>query len=288
MKEITMIRRTRYGRADNGFAQRLFASSDKNLLETTLNYNRRFGSHSIDLLGGYSYEDNKYQDARARNRYFVTNLFGYNNLGAGEQLLNGDVYSSANMSRLISFFGRVNYSFADRYILSATLRRDGSSKFGPNYKWGSFPSVSAAWRLIDEPFMEGAKSVFDELKIRAGYGVSGNQSGLDPYQSIALYGSSGLYFDNGAWHTAYAVSQNENPNLRWESTSMFNVGVDFSVLNARINGTIEYYDKVTEDLLYKYPVPVPPYMYSEMMANVGSMSNKGIELTLTGDVIRSI
>jgi TonB-linked SusC/RagA family outer membrane protein len=278
--------RTRYGRAENGFASRFFATSDKNLLETTLNYNKRFGIHSIDLLGGYSYEDNKYQEARAQNRYFVTNLFGYNNLGAGEQLLNGDVSSGANMSKLISFFGRINYSFADRYILSATLRRDGSSKFGPNYKWGSFPSVSAAWRLIDEPFMEGAKSVFDELKIRAGYGVSGNQSGLDPYQSIALYGSSGLYFDNGAWHTAYAVSQNENPNLRWESTSMFNVGVDFSVLNARISGTIEYYNKVTEDLLYKYPVPVPPYMYSEMMANVGSMSNKGIELTLTGDVIR--
>ena len=191
------------------------------------------------------------------------------------------------MSKLISFFGRVNYSYAGRYIVSATIRRDGSSKFGADNKWGTFPSVSAAWRLIDEAFMESLKSTVDELKIRVGYGKSGNQSGLDPYQSLSLYGSSGLYFDNGAWHTAYGVSQNPNPNLRWETTSMFNIGVDFSLFKSRINGTIEYYDKLTEDLLYNYAVPVPPYMYSTIMANVGSMSNKGIELTLSGDVIRT-
>ncbi len=278
--------RTRWGRASNGTASRSSSTSDKNLLETTLNYAKKFGKHDVNLLGGYSYEDNHYQSAFAQNRYFVTNLFGFNNLGAGEQLLTGDVSSSANMSKLISFFGRINYSLADRYILSATLRRDGSSKFGPNNKWGTFPSVSAAWRIIDEPFMQGLTGVVDELKLRVGYGVSGNQSGLSPYQSLSLYGSSGLYFDNGAWHTAYGVSQNPNPNLKWESTSMFNVGLDFSVFDARINGTIEYYNKVTNDLLYNYSVPVPPYMYATMLANVGSMENKGIELTLTGDVIR--
>ncbi|HBC77545.1 MAG TPA: SusC/RagA family TonB-linked outer membrane protein [Bacteroidales bacterium] len=278
--------RTRWGRASNGTASRSSSTSDKNLLETMLNYAKKFGSHDINLLGGYSYEDNYYQSAFAQNRYFVTNLFGFNNLGAGEQLLTGDVSSSANMSKLISFFGRINYSLADRYILSATLRRDGSSKFGPNNKWGTFPSVSAAWRIIDEPFMQSIKGVVDELKLRVGYGVSGNQSGLNPYQSLSLYGSSGLYYDNGAWHTAYGVSQNPNPNLKWESTAMFNVGLDFSVLDSRINGTIEYYNKVTNDLLYNYSVPVPPYMYATMLANVGSMENKGIELTLTGDVIR--
>jgi len=278
--------RTRWGRASNGTASRSSSTSDKNLLETTLNYAKKFGKHDVNLLGGYSYEDNHYQSAFAQNRYFVTNLFGFNNLGAGEQLLTGDVSSSANMSKLISFFGRINYSLADRYILSATLRRDGSSKFGPNNKWGTFPSVSAAWRIIDEPFMQGLTGVVDELKLRVGYGVSGNQSGLSPYQSLSLYGSSGLYFDNGAWHTAYGVSQNPNPNLKWESTSMFNVGLDFSVFDARINGTIEYYNKVTNDLLYNYSVPVPPYMYATMLANVGSMENKGIEVTLTGDVIR--
>jgi iron complex outermembrane receptor protein len=278
--------RTRTGRASNGLASRSNSTSDKNLLETTLNYARKFGRHDVNVLGGYSYEDNYYQSAFAQNRYFVTNLFGFNNLGAGEQLLTGDVSSSANMSKLISFFGRVNYSFADRYIISAAVRRDGSSKFGPNNKWGTFPSVSAAWRIIDEPFMQSLRSVFDELKLRVGYGVSGNQSGLAPYQSLSLYGSSGTYYDNGSWHTAYAVSQNPNPNLKWESTSMFNVGVDFSIFKARLNGTLEYYSKNTKDLLYNYAVPVPPYMYSTIAANVGSMENKGIELTLTGDVIR--
>jgi len=278
--------RTRAGRASNGTASRSSSTSNKNLLETTLNYARKFGRHDVNLLGGYSYEDYHYQSAFAQNRYFVTNLFGFNNLGAGEQLLTGDVSSNANMNKLISFFGRINYSFADRYIVSASIRRDGSSKFGPNNKWGTFPSVSAAWRLIDEPFMQSLKGVFDELKLRAGYGVSGNQSGLNPYQSLSLYGSSGLYYDSGSWHTAYGVSQNPNPNLKWESTSMFNVGVDFSLFDARLNGTIEYYSKVTKDLLYNYSVPVPPYMYNTIAANVGSMENKGLELTLTGDVIR--
>ena len=279
--------RTRWGRASNGTASRESRTSDKNLLEATINYAKEIGDHNINVLGGYSYEDNNEQRAFAQNRYFVTNLFGPDNLGAGEQLLTGDVTSTAFMSKLISFFGRVNYSYAGRYILSATVRRDGSSKFGAANKWGTFPSVSAAWRLIDEAFMESLKGTVDELKLRVGYGVSGNQSGLDPYQSLSLYGSSGLYFDNGAWHTAYGVSQNPNPNLKWESTSMFNVGLDFSLFKSRINGTIEYYDKLTEDLLYRYAVPVPPNMYPTTIANVGSMSNKGIELTLSGDVIRT-
>jgi iron complex outermembrane receptor protein len=278
--------RTRYGRASNGTASRSSSTSDKNLLETTVNYAKKFGRHDVNFLAGYSYEDYYYQSAFAQNRFFVTNLFGPNNLGAGEQLLTGDVASSASMNKLISFFGRLNYSFSDRYIVSASLRRDGSSKFGADNKWGTFPSVSGAWRIIDEPFMQSIKGVVDELKLRVGYGVSGNQSGLAPYQSLSLYGSSGLYYDNGAWHTAYGVSQNPNQNLKWESTSMFNVGVDFSIFKSRLNGTIEYYNKVTDDLLYNYAVPVPPYMYANMMANVGSMENKGIELTLSGDVIR--
>ncbi|MGE5420384.1 MAG: SusC/RagA family TonB-linked outer membrane protein, partial [Chloroflexota bacterium] len=278
--------RTRYGRADNGIAQRSFSTSDKNLLESTVTYAKKFGIHDLNVLGGYSYEDNYYQTAMAQNRFFVTNIFGYNNLNAGEKLQPGDVTSSANMSKLISFFGRVNYSLMDRYILSVALRRDGSSKFGANNKWGTFPSVSAAWRIIDESFMESLKGTIDELKLRVGYGISGNQSGLDPYQSMSLYGTSGLYYDNGAWRNSYSVSQNPNPDLRWETTSMFNIGLDFSLLNARISGTVEYYDKLTEDLLYNYAVPVPPYMYSTMAANVGSMSNKGIELTLTGDILR--
>lgn len=277
---------TERGRNAKGFAQRQFSSYDKELIETTINYLTKIGNHSINLLGGYSWEDYFAKGANAQNRLFVTNLFGYNNLAAGENLQTGDASSWAEMNRLISFFGRLNYSLSDRYILSAAIRRDGSSKFGANNQWGTFPSVSAAWRLSDESFMQGFSSVLDELKLRVGYGVSGNQDGLSPYQSLQLYGSSGTYWDTGAWHTAYSVSQNPNPDLRWEQTASFNVGIDYSIFDSRINGTIEYYDRRTSDLLYRYSVPVPPYLYSSMTANVGTMKNSGIEFLINADIIR--
>lgn len=277
-----------------GYGRRSFSSSDKKLLETTLKYAGKTGNHSYGFMGGYSYEDNFSKGATAQNRLFVTDLFGSNNLSAGEHSIPGDASSWANMYKLISFFGRFNYSYLDRYILSATIRRDGSSKFGANNKWGTFPALSAAWRLSDEPFMQSLKGVLDELKIRIGYGVSGNQDGLAPYQSLQLFSSvqpqwmeSGTYYDNGAWHTEYVVSQNANKDLRWEKSGMFNVGIDYSIFDGRINGTIEYYDKKTSDLLYNYKVPVPPYLYPTMLANVGTMQNKGIEFMIDGDIIRN-
>lgn len=277
---------TERGRNDQGFAQRTNWTSDKNLLETTLNYRKEMDSHTLNVLAGYSYEDNYYQNSGAQNRQFVTNFFGYNNMAAGENLRSGDVWSGANMNKLISFFGRVNYSYLEKYILTVSVRQDGSSKFGANHKWATFPSISAAWRVNEESFLKGA-DYLDDLKLRVGYGVSGNQDGIDPYRSLQLYGASGQYYDNGKWYRAYQISQNANPNLKWEETAMFNAGIDFSFLNSRVNGTIEYYDKTTNDLLYTYAVPVPPYLYPSMLANVGSMSNKGIELLLSGDIIRT-
>ena len=277
---------TERGRNDQGFAQRTNWTSDKNLLETTLNYRKEMDSHTLNVLAGYSYEDNFYQNSGAQNRQFVTNFFGYNNMSSGENLRSGDVWSGANMNKLISFFGRVNYSYLDKYILTVSLRQDGSSKFGANHKWATFPSISAAWRVNEESFLKDA-DYLDDLKLRVGYGVSGNQDGIDPYRSLQLYGASGQYYDNGKWFRAYQISQNANPDLKWEETAMFNAGIDFSFLNSRISGTIEYYDKVTNDLLYTYAVPVPPYLYPNMLANVGSMSNKGIELLLSGDIIRT-
>lgn len=277
---------TERGRNDLGFGQRTNSTSDKNLLELTLNYRKLFGSHALNILGGYSYEDNYYQNSGARNRQFATDFFSYNNLSAGENLRAGDVWSGANMNKLISFFGRANYSYLEKYILTLTVRQDGSTKFGDNHKWATFPSVSAAWRINEESFMSSTTFI-DDLKLRVGYGVSGNQDGIDPYKSLQLYGASGQYYDNGKWYTAYQTNQNANPNLKWEETSMLNIGVDFGFLNNRISGTIEYYDKQTDDLLYNYSVPVPPYLYPTMLANVGSMSNKGFEFMLTGDIIRN-
>lgn len=276
---------TERGRNDLGFAQRTNWTSDKNLLELTFNYKKQFNNQSINLLGGYSYEDNYYQNSGAQNRQFATDFFLYNNLGAGENLRTGDVWSGANMNKLISFFARGNYSLLDKYIFTVSLREDGSSKFGNNHKWAMFPSVSAAWRIDEESFLDDMTFI-DELKLRAGYGISGNQDGIDPYKSLQLYGASGQYYDNGKWYTAYQISQNANPDLKWEETSMLNIGVDFSFADSRINGTVEFYDKQTKDLLYNYSVPVPPYLYSTMLANVGSMSNKGFEVLLSGDIIR--
>ncbi len=277
---------TERGRNDQGYAQRNNWTRDKQLLETTLNYDKMFGDHKITLLGGYSYEDVYYQNSGAQNRQFVTDFFGYDNLQAGENLRPSDVWSGANMNKLVSFFGRATYNYMMKYIITATVRQDGSSKFGKNHKWATFPSISAAWRINEEPFLAGASSL-DDLKLRVGYGISGNQDGIDPYKSLQLYGTSGQYYDNGKWYRAYQISQNANPDLKWEETSMFNVGLDFSFGNSRVNGTIEYYDKRTKDLLYTYQVPVPPYLYPDMLANVGSMSNKGVELVLGGDIIRN-
>lgn len=276
---------TERGRNDIGYAQRNSWTSDKKLLETTLNYKKAIENHNMNFLAGYSYEDNYYQNMGAQNRQFVTDLFGANNLSAGENLRSGDVWSGKNMSKLISFFGRVNYTLLEKYVLTASIRRDGSSKFGKNHQWGTFPSVSVAWHMKEESFLQNVDAL-DDLKFRVGYGISGNQDGLDPYLSLPLYGKAGQYYDNGKWYSAYEFNQNENPDLRWEQTSMFNVGFDYSFLNGRINGSVDYYNKDTDDLLYTYSVPQPPYLKGTMMANVGSMNNKGIEFMISADIVR--
>jgi iron complex outermembrane receptor protein len=276
---------TERGRNDLGYARRSSWTADKELLEATLNYKKVIEHHNVNLLAGYSYEENYYQSMGAQNRQFVTDLFGANNLGAGENLRSGDVWSAKSMSKLISFFGRLNYTFFEKYVLTASIRRDGSSKFGKDHQWGTFPSVSAAWHMKEESFLKNVKAI-DDLKFRIGYGVSGNQDGLHPYLSLPLYGRSGQYYDDGKWYSAYQVSQNENPDLRWEQTSMFNVGFDFSLIKGRINGSIDYYNKDTKDLLYTYTVPQPPYLKGSMMANVGSMNNKGFEFVINGDIVR--
>ncbi len=177
---------------------------------------------------------------------------------------------------LVSFFGRINYDFNNRYLLTATLRRDGSSKFGANNKWAMFPSVSLAWRISEEKFME-EQSVFQDLKLRIGYGQSGNQN-IDPYTSQRLYGpQSSQFMYNGEWINSYGVSQNPNPDLKWETTAMTNIGLDYTIWEGRVSGTLDFYNKETKDMLYKYNVPSPPYQYNQLLANGASMTNRGVE-----------
>ena len=279
---------TSMGYKDQGFAKKQNRAWDRNLMEWTADYNRTLGDneeHKVNGLIGYSWEENEYSMFHAQNRNFVNDDLQYNNLQSGQGLKQGDVESERNQYRLISLFARANYSYKERYMITATVRRDGSSKFGANNKWGTFPSASAAWGISEEAFMEDVKWV-DDLKLRAGYGVTGNQDGLQPYKTLQLYGADGQYYNNGSWLTAYKINQNANPDLKWESTAMLNVGVDFTLFNGRLGGTLEWYDKRTSDMLYTYSVPTPPYVYGSMMANVGDMSNKGIELLLNIGVIR--
>ncbi|MBC7827634.1 MAG: TonB-dependent receptor [Chitinophagaceae bacterium] len=277
---------TQAGRTDHGYAYRDNQLWDKNLLELISEFEKEWKAHKFKLLGGYSYEENYYQSLSASNRGFISDIFGYNNLTAGERLLPTDVNSYKDLSKLISFFGRLNYSLASKYTLTASLRRDGSSKFGKNNKWGMFPAISGAWMISDESFLSKISFVND-IKLRVGYGVVGNQEGIGPYRSIALYGRGDEYFDNGRWRNTYRYIQNDNPDLKWEETSTINAGIDFGLFNGRISGAIDYYVKKTKDLLYVYNVPVPPNLFPTTLANVGDMSNKGIEVSINIEIVKT-
>ena len=277
------------GQDNNGAATRRNMKWDRDLMEITLNYDKTFGSenqHKVEGLAGYSWESNTYGSQYAYATNFAVTSMGADNIQTGNTLKIGNVTSDRNNYKLISFYARGHYSFRDRYMVTAMVRRDGSSKFGKNHKWGWFPSVSAAWGISQEPFMSNVKWVND-LKLRVGYGIIGNQDGLQPYKSLELYEPYGTYFNNGSYSTSFRISQNANPNLKWEETATFNVGLDFQFWNNRIGGTIEYYSKKTSDMLYNYSVPTPTYVYSTIAANVGDMSNKGIELLLNVDVNRN-
>ena len=278
------------GISDKGFGQRTLGDYTTMQLETYLTYDKQLtNNHRINLLGGYSYLDNTYEGFGAMRRGFDSDLFLYNNLGAGQDYRAGDVYSYKGQAKLISFFARANYNYMGRYMFTATVRRDGSSRFGANNKWGVFPSASVAWRISDESFMAGTSAWLDNLKLRAGYGVTGNQDGIGEYKSLSLLGAgSDTYYDavTQSWKQSYGPIQNPNPNLRWETTAQANIGLDFSLIG-RINGTIELYNKNTYDLLYTYRVSSADYAFPTIMANVGSLNNKGIELTLNGNLMNT-
>ncbi|MBQ8673522.1 MAG: TonB-dependent receptor [Bacteroides sp.] len=278
------------GKSEKGWGQRTHGEYSNKQLETYLTYDATFAEiHKLNVMAGYSYLETVAEGFGAQRSGFDTNAFGYNNLAAGSDFRAGDVYSYKNESKLISFFGRANYNLMGKYMLTATIRRDGSTRFGANHKWGTFPSASLAWRISDEAFMESAKGWLDNLKLRLGYGITGNQNGVEPYKSIAIFSADGeSYYDaaTGTWKKSYVQSQNENPDLKWEQTAQLNVGVDFSVLRGRINGTVEYYHKKTSDLLWTYPVPQPPYPVGTMLANVGDLVNKGFEVTLNGNILQ--
>lgn len=261
---------------------------NERLMNISLNYKKEFGIHSVNALALYEWQNQAYQGNFAQARGFINDIATYNALQLGDisNVLPGDLSSYKNDRTLVSFLGRVNYSLLDRYLLTASLRRDGSSVFGVNNKWGNFPSASVGWQIDQEPFMANQK-LFTQLKLRGGYGVTGNQQGLYPQNSISLVGSAGVVYFGGVPIPNYNVTQNANADLRWETKKQTNIGLDFTMLDTRLRGSVDVYRAVTDNLLFNYTVPQPPFPFPTIMANVGSIMNKGLEVSLGYDVIKN-
>ena len=274
----------------NGQATRNTYFGREQTFETYLNYDFKVGKSKWGLMGGYSWEEKKNNDGFGLSveGYYNDDL-GWYNMSYAQTILgvqNSVQSGYLEKVRNISFYGRVNYSFDSRYMLQATIRRDGSSVFGKNNRWGTFPSVSAAWNITEEKFMQN-QHIFDNLKLRAGYGISGNAMGFDVYSSYNTYGASGTFVYDGKTYRTYGATKNANPDLKWESTGMLNIGLDFAFLKGRLNGTVEVYHKKTKDLIWSYPVSTTQYIYGWIDANVGEMTNKGIEFTLNAVPVRT-
>ncbi|UYQ95874.1 TonB-dependent receptor [Chitinophaga horti] len=267
----------------NGEAYRSSYENTRNMLESYFTYDKRLQSHNIKLLAGYSWQQDVNGDGfQANNRNFPSDDLGYSNIGLGSPVGNFRTDWGTNIYeklRLISFYGRANYDYKGKYIAQLSLRRDGSSAFGKNNRWGTFPAGSVAWRITEEDFMRG-QHLFDDLKLRVGYGVTGNSLGFNPLISKIRYGAAGTFYYNGNFTTAVFATQNANPDLRWEKTAMVNLAVDASLLKGRLNITAEYYDKKTTDLIWEYTVSTVQYFVNRYTANVGDISNKGYELTV--------
>ncbi len=273
-------------REGKGRAYQGLSKSNALMGNITLNYKKNIGRNRIDALLLMEGQDYQYSGFSAKARGFETNYFGYNNLSSGALVKYGDVSSYNYGYSLNSYLGRINYMFDNRYIATVNIRTDGSSKLGENNKWGFFPSASVAWVMSEEDFLKDIDGI-DQIKWRAGYGRTGNQDAIAAYNSLSLMGPSGITTVNGVPTVTYSYNRNANPDLRWETKDMFDVGVDASFLRNRVTATIDYYYSKTKDLLYNYDVPVPPFVHPTLLANLGEMENRGVELEISYSPIRT-
>lgn len=272
------------GQGTNGSASISNSNNSSLMGNVQLTFAKDIKKHSINALLLAEAVKDKSFSFNARATSFETNYFTYNNLSAGANVSYGSVGSSASENALLSYMGRLNYMYDDRYVVTVNLRTDGSSKLGANHKWGFFPSASAAWLINNEEFMKNVEFL-SNLKLRAGYGLTGNQNGISAYRSLAVMSPSGLTTVDGANAVSYSYSRNANPDLKWETKYTLNVGVDYGFFKNRLRGSVDYYSSTTKDLLYSYSVPVPPFLYGSLLANIGQMSNEGIELSIGGDLV---
>jgi len=277
----------------NGSALRNSYETRNNIIESFFTWDRTFGSHKVKAVVGYSWQENTLGDGfQATTTNFPVDNVGYNNLALSNYTsVNGYVVNFGDSkayqkTRLIAYFARLNYNYKDKYLLQGSIRRDGGSMFGANNQWGYFPSVGGAWRIDKESFMQN-QEFFSDLKLRGSWGVTGNSSGFNAYTAQFISGSLGTFYYNGQQIGAYGPNQAANPDLKWEKTATANIGLDFSILKGKVTGSVDVYDKKTTDMIFNYnvnPVLVP---VGTIVANGGTMSNKGIELSLSTTPVKT-
>ena len=265
------------GASTNGDALIGQLSNTTNTLQTYLTFRATPGAHSVELLGGYEYNEYSTVSANLEAQNFITDAFDYYNLSAGSVVQSGFVGSGRADSRLVSFFGRANYGFKDRYFLTGVVRRDGSSRFGSGNQWAVFPALSGSWLVSGEEFMRRFP-LFSELKVKGGYGLNGSQE-ISPYAALITLATGPRATFGEVGVVGVSPNQNPNPDLKWEQTAQWNVGVDYGIADGRFAGTLEYYVKNTSDLLLTVNVPQPAVVATRL-ENIGSIRNKGFEFTL--------
>jgi len=265
-----------------GVARQYDLENNARTVQTLLTYRRETGDNSFDIVGGYEYNKFASNLFMAEGKGFSTDAFSFNNIGAATSRTDS---SDAQQSLLVSFLSRANFGYKNRYFVTGTFRYDGSSKFAPGHKWSTFPGISASWHLSDEDFMRS--SPVSDLRLRVGWGLQGNP-GIPAYSSQQLLGigSGSTYPWGDVVQTGAAITQNPNPNLKWERTAQVDVGVDFGLMSNRLTGTAEYYVKNTSDLLLSVKVAQPAGV-EERLENVGKLRNRGVELAFDALAVSS-
>ncbi|MEK6481402.1 TonB-dependent receptor [Catalinimonas sp. 4WD22] len=279
-RDAYMTRLTRRGDQNGGLANARSNERSNYLIELTLSYDREFNEkHRINAVGGYTYQEFVSRGLNASARNFATDAFLTNNIAAGSN----ETYvigTGKAKNQLLSYLGRVNYTFLDRYLLTTSFRVDGSSRFGEDTKYGYFPSVALGWRLGEEAFISSL-GIFSDLKLRASYGITGNQE-IGNYNSLVLLGTVGQAIFNESLFVGIAPNQLANRDLKWETTAQFNIGLDYEILEGRIGGSIDYFQKNTSDLLLNLPIPTTSG-FNTSLQNIGSTSNSGFEFLINSE-----
>lgn len=274
---------SRAGEAYHGFSK-----NDDLVFEWLVNFDKTIGQHTIKAVGGYSFQQFNGENFNMTNYNFPVDGVGAWDIGKGTYLSEGRAEMNSYkepQQRLIAFLGRINYTFKDKYLLTASIRREGSSKFGAKNKWGTFPAISAGWRLSEEAFMKNI-SFINDLKLRAGYGITGNND-FSAGQSTRMYSSDTWWLANGKWIYTYGSAHNVNDELHWEEKSEIDVGLDYSLFAGRLFGKFDVYKRKVKGMIYDIQVSVPPAVHNTTTMNVGDLENKGWEYEISGIPVKN-